>query len=94
MKDKCFQLFVLINESHTETYRAQLGEEVGPQILELIERGEKGIKHLEKKAVLMKSKVLMHMADCNARPYTFSLAPGCSTEFCRAAPSQEAGRDD
>lgn len=51
-------MFVLINESHTETYRAQLGEEVGPQILELIERGEKGIKHLEKKAVLLKSKVL------------------------------------
>lgn len=62
------QLFVLINESHTEMCRAQLGEEVGPQILELIERGEKGIKHLEKKAVLLKSKLQAAQLNSAALP--------------------------
>lgn len=51
------QLFALINETHAETYRNQLAEEVEPQITELASRAEKGIKLLERKETLLTSKV-------------------------------------
>jgi DASH complex subunit SPC19 len=51
------QLFTLINESLAEMYRAQLAEEVEPQITELANRAEKGIKLLERKEIVLASKV-------------------------------------
>lgn len=51
------QLFTLVNESHAAMYQAQIAEEIEPQILELTERAEKGIRNLERKETVLSSKV-------------------------------------
>ncbi|KAF8493505.1 cytochrome cd1-nitrite reductase-like protein [Gautieria morchelliformis] len=51
------RLFALINESHAAMYKTQLAEEVEPQITELTNRAEKGIKQLERKENVLTSKL-------------------------------------
>jgi Spc19 len=46
-----------------EKYKADLGDEIEPQITELISRAEKGLKALQKKQHLLQTKVLI------ARPF-------------------------
>ena len=48
---------MFVNESIVRKYKAELTEEVEPQILELIERAKKGVKALERKHHTMKTKV-------------------------------------
>ena len=48
---------MFVNESIVRKYKADLTEEVEPQILELIERAKKGVKALERKHHTMKTKV-------------------------------------
>ena len=46
-----------MNESTVKKYEEDLTEEVEPQILELVERAKKGLKHLERKQHTLKTKV-------------------------------------
>jgi len=52
-----FQVFLLVNEDTIRKYKADLADEVEPTIVELIERAEDGLRTLEKKEALLKSKV-------------------------------------
>jgi len=53
----CVQVFLLIDESTVRRYKADLADEIEPQINELIERAEKGLKALSRKQALIQSKV-------------------------------------
>jgi hypothetical protein len=53
-----FQVFLLVDEGTVERYKADLSDEVEPQITELISRAEKGLKALQKKQLLLQTKVL------------------------------------
>lgn len=50
-------MFVFVNESTVRNYKADLTEEIEPQIQELIERAKKGTKALEKRHHALKTKV-------------------------------------
>lgn len=51
------QVFLLIDEDTVRRYKADLANEIEPQINELIERAEKGLKALSRKQALIQSKV-------------------------------------
>ncbi|KAI9459525.1 Spc19-domain-containing protein [Boletus coccyginus] len=51
------KVFLLIDESTVRRYKADLADEIEPQINELIERAEKGLKALSRKQALIQSKV-------------------------------------
>ena len=53
----CYQLFVFVNEATVQKYKADLTEEIEPQILELISRAKKGMKVLERRHHALKTKV-------------------------------------
>ncbi len=48
---------MLVDEDTVEKYKADLSEEIEPQITELISRAEKGIKVLQKKHYALQTKV-------------------------------------
>jgi len=54
-----FQVFLLVNEDTIRKYKADLADEVEPTIVELIERAEDGLRTLERKEALLKSKVTL-----------------------------------
>ena len=49
---------MLVDEGTVERYKADLSDEIEPQITELISRAEKGLKALQKKRLLLQTKVL------------------------------------
>ncbi|KIM76427.1 hypothetical protein PILCRDRAFT_826434 [Piloderma croceum F 1598] len=51
------RVFLLVDEGTVRQYKADLTDEVEPQINELLERAEKGVKTLQKKESLMQTKV-------------------------------------
>lgn len=53
-------MFLFVNESMVKKYKEDLGEEIEPQILELVERAKKGLKVLERKHYSLQNKVCMH----------------------------------
>ena len=46
-----------MNESTVRKYKADLSEEIEPQILELVDRAKKGVRALEKRRNNLKAKV-------------------------------------
>ncbi|TDL24012.1 hypothetical protein BD410DRAFT_827452 [Rickenella mellea] len=50
------RVFLLVNESTVRKYKADLTEEIEPQILELIDRAKKGLKTLERREQALKTK--------------------------------------
>ncbi|KAF8547497.1 hypothetical protein OG21DRAFT_1424710 [Imleria badia] len=51
------KVFLLIDEGTVRKYKADLADEIEPQINELIERAGKGLKALNRKQALIQSKV-------------------------------------
>ncbi|KAH0835766.1 hypothetical protein J3R83DRAFT_9604 [Lanmaoa asiatica] len=51
------KVFLLVDEGTVRRYKADLADEIEPQINELIERAEKGLKILSRKQALIQSKV-------------------------------------
>ena len=51
-------MFLLVDEATVEKYKADLIDEIEPQITELISRTEKGMKALQKKHLALQTKVL------------------------------------
>ncbi|KIJ20516.1 hypothetical protein PAXINDRAFT_67184 [Paxillus involutus ATCC 200175] len=51
------KVFLLINEGTVRKYKADLADEIEPQINELLERAEKGLKAFTRKESLIQSKV-------------------------------------
>lgn len=51
------QVFLLVDEGAVEKYKADLSDEIEPQITELVSRAEKGTKALQKKQLLLQTKV-------------------------------------
>jgi DASH complex subunit SPC19 len=50
-------VFLLVDEDTVEKYKADLSDEIEPQITELISRAEKGMKVLQKKHLALRTKV-------------------------------------
>lgn len=50
-------MFLLVDEGTVEKYKADLSDEIEPQITELISRAEKGMKLLQKKHLALQTKV-------------------------------------
>ena len=51
------QVFLLVDEGTVKKYKADLSDEIEPQITELISRAEKGMEALQKKRLLLQRKV-------------------------------------
>jgi DASH complex subunit SPC19 len=51
-------VFLLVDEGTVEKYKADLSDEIEPQITELISRAEKGMKLLQKKHLALQTKVI------------------------------------
>jgi len=51
------QVFLLVDEDTVEKYKADLSDEIEPQITELISRAEKGTKALQKTQLALQTKV-------------------------------------
>lgn len=51
------QVFLLIDEGTVRRYKADLADEIEPQIIELIERAERGLEALSRKQALIQRKV-------------------------------------
>ena len=51
------QVFLLVDEGTVEKYKADLSDEIEPQITELISRAEKGMKALQKTQHTLQTKV-------------------------------------
>ena len=52
-----FQVFLLVDEGTVEKYKADLSDEIEPQITELISRAEKGTKALQRTQLGLQTKV-------------------------------------
>lgn len=50
-------MFLLVDEGTVRQYKADLTDEIEPQINELLERAEKGVKALQRKESLLQTKV-------------------------------------
>jgi len=50
-------VFLLVDEGTVKKYKADLSDEIEPQITELISRAEKGLEALQKKRLLLQTKV-------------------------------------
>ena len=59
----CAQVFLLIDEATVRRYKADLTDEIEPQINELISRAEKGLQILLKRESMLRAKV------CQRIPY-------------------------
>lgn len=51
------RVFLFVNESTVRRYKADLADEIEPQIMELVERAKKGMRMLEKRRNVLQSKV-------------------------------------
>ncbi|KAI9513302.1 Spc19-domain-containing protein [Russula earlei] len=65
------RVFLLVDEGTVERYKADLTDEIEPQITELISRAEKGMKSLQKKRLALQTKVETAHSKPRSRP-----APG------------------
>jgi DASH complex subunit SPC19 len=50
-------VFLLVDEGTVKKYKADLSDEIEPQVTELISRAEKGLEALQKKRLLLQTKV-------------------------------------
>jgi len=50
-------VFLLVDEGTVKKYKADLSDEIEPQITELVSRAEKGLEALQKKQLLLQTKV-------------------------------------
>jgi DASH complex subunit SPC19 len=51
------QVFLLVDEGTVEKYKADLSDEIEPQITELMSRAEKGMKALQRTQLALQTKV-------------------------------------
>ncbi|KAH8988477.1 hypothetical protein EDB92DRAFT_2009894 [Lactarius akahatsu] len=51
------RVFLLVDEGTVKKYKADLSDEIEPQITELVSRAEKGMEALQKKRLLLQTKV-------------------------------------
>ncbi|KAI0303995.1 Spc19-domain-containing protein [Russula brevipes] len=65
------RVFLLVDESTVDKYKADLGDAIEPQITELLTRAEKGLKALQKKQHMLQTKV----ETAHSRPQSRSAAP-------------------
>ena len=59
---------MLVDEGTVEKYKADLSDEIEPQISELISRAEKGMKLLQKKHLALQTKVIDILYICRGIP--------------------------
>lgn len=57
LKIVILQVFLLVDEGTVKKYKADLSDEIEPQITELVSRAEKGLEALQKKRLLLQTKV-------------------------------------
>ena len=57
LKVTTLQVFLLVDEGTVKKYKADLSDEIEPQITELVSRAEKGLEALQKKRLLLQTKV-------------------------------------
>jgi hypothetical protein len=57
LKTIALQVFLLVDEGTVKKYKADLSDEIEPQITELVSRAEKGLEALQKKRLLLQTKV-------------------------------------
>jgi DASH complex subunit SPC19 len=57
LRPSLFQVFLLVDEGTVKKYKADLSDEIEPQITELVSRAEKGLEALQKKRLLLQTKV-------------------------------------
>ncbi|KAI0053669.1 hypothetical protein FA95DRAFT_1530565 [Auriscalpium vulgare] len=62
------KIFLLVDEGTVRKYKADLSEEIEPQIAELLSRAEKGLKTLQKKESVLQSKVETAQSRPPSRP--------------------------
>ncbi|EIM85647.1 uncharacterized protein STEHIDRAFT_81146 [Stereum hirsutum FP-91666 SS1] len=62
------RVFLLIDESTVKRYKADLRDEIEPQVTELISRAEKGLKTLLKKESTLQTKVEVAQSQPASRP--------------------------
>ncbi|KZO97959.1 hypothetical protein CALVIDRAFT_596974 [Calocera viscosa TUFC12733] len=62
------RLFVLINEDVLRKYKAQLADEIEPQVGELIAKAEKSLGVLERREVQLQKKIEVHRSNGPAKP--------------------------
>lgn len=58
------QVFLLIDEGTVHRYKADLADEIEPQINELIDRAEKGLNALNRREGLIQNKVSNRLLSC------------------------------
>lgn len=58
------QVFLLIDERTIRRYKADLTDEIEPQINELLLRAEKGLKALQKREGVLQTKVCCNLSTC------------------------------
>ncbi|TFY74873.1 hypothetical protein EWM64_g9139, partial [Hericium alpestre] len=68
------RVFLLVNEGTVRKYKADLSEEIEPQITELVSRAEKGLKALLKKESVLQTKVEAVQSRPPSRPATGATA--------------------
>lgn len=51
------RVFLLVDEGTVKKYKADLSDEIEPQITELVSRAEKGVEALQRKRLLLQTKV-------------------------------------
>lgn len=51
------RVFLLVDEGTVKKYKADLSDEIEPQITELVSRAEKGMEALQKRRLLLQTKV-------------------------------------
>ena len=57
LKITTLQVFLLVDEGTVKKYKADLSDEIEPQITELVSRAEKGLEALQKKRLVLQTKV-------------------------------------
>jgi len=62
------RVFLLVDEGTVEKYKADLSDEIEPQITELISRAEKGMKALQKTQHMLQTKVEAAQSRPQSRP--------------------------
>jgi DASH complex subunit SPC19 len=62
------QVFLLVDEGTVKKYKADLSDEIEPQITELVSRAEKGLEALQKKRLLLQTKVTPASSRTAVRP--------------------------
>jgi DASH complex subunit SPC19 len=62
------RVFLLVDEGTVKKYKADLSDEIEPQVTELISRAEKGLEALQKKRLLLQTKVKTAQSKPLAQP--------------------------